>query len=1047
LPDASHATGLLASPTDCRQCHSTTPPFNGSSLPAAHIPLPSPTPSCTAACHVNGYSPSLSKMVHSVVSSETCVSCHSYTTSGFSGTGPGTGGQPWPIGGTSGGAPSATQHIPIGAVDCKSCHTASDTESAGAPSKFQLTGAPVLSAAGHAAVSSVACASCHYQAGNASGKVTWEGTAALGTPGTVGTAGAANHIALGTGTCANCHSAASTFASGSFKITTSPTLQTTAHTYVTGVACASCHGTGSAWYGATNLATALSNHIPTASAACSACHTTVDYTKTTGFLISTTPSSMLTVATHTVVASVSCVSCHENNAADLAFQGVGARIYVRPGATAAGLSPADAAHTTGALAAPNNCANSGCHTTTPPFAGGAIPGNHIPMPSPAPACSSCHSAGYSPTLSKMVHSVVTAETCTACHGSGKGPFAGTSQGTGGQPKQPPGVVGTSGTGNHIPVGSADCVSCHAANDTETAGGTNFKTNTTPALNGAGHAAVVSSVTCATCHGSGKAWYGVTIKTPPGTVGTPGAANHIPIPGATPEACNVCHASTNYTSFAGTAMNHASITNNCSSCHNAGMAWYGVTIKTDTLSPAHIPVAATPVCEACHSASNFTAFGPGTAMNPTTHLQVPTTLEACTTCHENGDATKFYGVTIVTRPTATQDKNHPLTGDCGNSGCHTTTPPFTGGAKPSNHIPSSATCGNCHTGYTPSTTTMNHADPGVGTAGSPVACATCHGYGAGPYYGTAQGQAGGQPLQPGGTLNGGPSSTQHLPYNGAACSLCHSSTTVPGGFATGTVPHSAPFLVYKTGNGKSGSGSSTPKCVTCHAPRNTVWQMATPWNNSTATMGSHQGSATTADCTDCHGTTGSFQGNSIGGAIRKTLGLSRATGDSNANVRRPNGLAKAAGTGGVPDAPFAHTGVAPGSCSSCHAPGGGATAMPAAHLRTALSCDSCHRTTTWIPATFSHASVAAHSCASCHAPGGATSKPSGHFVTVRACDACHQGTSAWIPVSYDHLSPQYRPQAGFARCIDCHTTNTEIVLPGIARPAGTSTKPGATGKRK
>jgi len=73
-----------------------------------------------------------------------------------------------------------------------------------------------------------------------------------------------------------------------------------------------------------------------------------------------------------------------------------------------------------------------------------------------------------------------------------------------------------------------------------------------------------------------------------------------------------------------------------------MAWYGVTIKTSTLTPAHIPVAAASVCEACHSATNFTAFGPGTAMTPTSHLQVPTSLEACTTCHENGDAAKFYG---------------------------------------------------------------------------------------------------------------------------------------------------------------------------------------------------------------------------------------------------------------------------------------------------------------------------------------------------------------------------------------------------------------------
>jgi len=266
----------------------------------------------------------------------------------------------------------------------------------------------------------------------------------------------------------------------------------------------------------------------------------------------------------------------------------------------------------------------------------------------------------------------------------------------------------------------------------------------------------------------------------------------------------------------------------------------VTIKTSTLTPAHIPVAAASVCEACHSATNFTAFGPGTAMTPTSHLQVPTSLEACTTCHENGDAAKFYGVTIVTRPTATQDPSHPpAPQDCGNSGCHTTAPPFQGGVKPSNHIASSATCTNCHTGYTPATTTMNHADSGVGLAGTPVACATCHGYGAGPYYGTAQGQAGGQPLQPPGT-NGGPASaSQHLPFGTAACSICHKSTIVPGGFKGTTVPHTnGPFMTYTRGSGKSNTGTSTPKCNTCHAPSGAKWYGT---SFSTKTEGQHASS--------------------------------------------------------------------------------------------------------------------------------------------------------------------------------------------------------------
>jgi len=36
------------------------------------------------------------------------------------------------------------------------------------------------------------------------------------------------------------------------------------------------------------------------------------------------------------------------------------------------------------------------------------------------------------------------------------------------------------------------------------------------------------------------------------------------------------------------------------------------------------------------------------------------------------------------------------------------------------------------------------------------------------------------------------------------------------------------------------------------------------------------------------------------------------------------------------------------------------------------------------------------------------------------------------VMYDHRSPHYVPQTGMVRCIDCHTTNTEMVVAGPMR---------------
>src|SRR5260370_32720302 len=75
-----------------------------------------------------------------------------------------------------------------------------------------------------------------------------------------------------------------------------------------------------------------------------------------------------------------------------------------------------------------------------------------------------------------------------------------------------------------------------------------------------------------------------------------------------------------------------------------------------------------------------------------------------------------------RPTAF-DKNHPLSGDC--IGCLTTTPTFAGdvtaAGKPTNHIPTTAPCTQCHT------TAGNYALYSVTGAHQGVTgCLTCHG---------------------------------------------------------------------------------------------------------------------------------------------------------------------------------------------------------------------------------------------------------------------------------------------------------------------------------
>ncbi len=159
---------------------------------------------------------------------------------------------------------------------------------------------------------------------------------------------------------------------------------------------------------------------------------------------------------------------------------------------------------------------------------------------------------------------------------------------------------------------------------------------------------------------------------------------------------------------------------------------------------HIPTNAD--CVSCHAST--AKFGPGTAMN---HAPVAGT--PCATCHETGKS--FTGVTIVTRPTAAQDPNHPPTGDCGT--CHSSTTSFATGVtgKPANHIPTTQACTLCHTSlpasYKPGV--MNHAGISSG-------CTTCHAVGASgtAFYGVT-------PL---------PQGSGHIPTN-ADCVTCHAST--------------------------------------------------------------------------------------------------------------------------------------------------------------------------------------------------------------------------------------------------------------------------------
>ncbi len=129
------------------------------------------------------------------------------------------------------------------------------------------------------------------------------------------------------------------------------------------------------------------------------------------------------------------------------------------------------------------------------------------------------------------------------------------------------------------------------------------------------------------------------------------------------------------------------------------------------------------------------------------------------------------------------------------------------------------------------------------------------------------------------------------------------------------------------------------------------------------------------------------------------------------------------------------GVAPGQCFTCHNDRD-AKGKPGRHLQTMLGCDSCHRTTAWIPANFSHTGVAPGSCVTCHTGMNAKGKSSNHFVTTRSCDSCHRST-AWTPATnYNHVAPAFVRHNRDVECTDCHTTKGETVVFKAATYKGT-----------
>jgi len=551
-------------------------------------------------------------------------------------------------------------------------------------------------------------------------------------------------------------------------------------------------------------------------AACSTCHTTVNWTSsnfnhsTTGFLLTNGH------------ANVTCDKCHINNNYTLQIAPTSCgdtqcHLTLWSGTT----TPVH--RTSGASFAAANCAV--CHSTlnwtTASFdhssTGFALTGTHM---SPTPtACVACHVADNY-TLSS-----------TDCYGCHQAAF----------------TTGTTVGGNvpnHVtsgfPITASACASCHPIT-TWAAGVFDHSTTGFPLTNA--HA----TVACASCHIGGN----YALKIAPTDCGNSGCHLNTNFGGgwqgtnAPPHAsagplfavanCANCHTTLSFTpatfdhattGFALTGLHVSPTPTPCISCHIgnnytlSSTACYGCHIPAWQLTttnivgvPNHITAGFPQDCSICHSTANWTTstFNHATTTFPLvgTHVTTP-----CASCHVAGN----YSGTL---PTACIG--------CHNPAFQSTNAPGFPGVP--NHVTLSypTNCDSCHNMTNWLGAVFNHATTGFPLTGTHIttACASCHITTAVPPIDcyschTAAWQS---------TANMGGMVPNHMAADAAAigiltttaaCSTCHTTTNWLGA----TMAHAFFPVNHGSANGICANCHTSPsttytafQCIGCHGNNN------------------------------------------------------------------------------------------------------------------------------------------------------------------------------------------------------------------------------------
>ena len=529
--------------------------------------------------------------------------------------------------------------------------------------------------------------------------------------------------------------------------------------------------------------------------------------------------------------------------------------------------------------------------------------------------------------------------------------------------------------------------------------------------------------CSTCHN--------------GTVAQGKPPTHI----VTDLECDACH---NTLSWGGALFTHVGVTSGCAACHNG--------VNATGMPATHIPVATPPgaptPCEGCHSTTEFTTWA-GTVINhaAVTAMQCQTCHE---TAAYLGMTPSTNTTAADSRPNATLDSKHPTSGDCGQ--CHSTVSFAASVSRPANHIPTSAPCAQCHTTGNDAQYSVTGTHQGVTgclschgpTVGPfanvtivttpashiPIGTLDCNGSGC---HSAAN-------VNPGGFLIGPASLTApNLTVAGhatvaaavAACQSCHETAPYLGMIAStaGAWGDSRP-TAFDALHPTSGD------CSGCHT--------TTPTFGSNVSAGKPANHIpTSAPCAQCHTTSGTYTAYSLTGTHQGVTGCLSCHGPTVgpfANVT-------------MVTTPASHIPIGTLDCngSGCHStanvnPGGfklgtaniaSPTLSVAGHTTVAAfaACATCHETAPYLGMLASTATLAADSrptafdarhpatgdCGNCHVtnPTFATNllptapKPANHIPTSAVCAQCHTtaGNFAVYSVTGVHQ--------GVTGCVACH----------------------------